>query len=137
MPAAAAGNVENVGGGSIGVQMRRKQAALRIGRGANDHRASRVAEQHAAVAVAPVDETAQKLRADDKDAFRAAAGDELVGDAEPEQRAGAGGRKIEGEGSGGAELRLNDHGAGRQRHIGRDRPDDDDVDFFRAAAGHG
>ncbi len=89
MFAAAARDVEKARRRTVGVKVEREKAAGRIGRRADHHGARRVAEEHACVAVFPIDEPGQKLGADHEDALRAAT-NELVGDIQSVKRSGAG-----------------------------------------------
>src|SRR3984893_9499325 len=94
MLAAAARYRQYSSGGSVGMKMRRQEAASGIARPADDHRARRIAEEHARVAIAPIDETAQELGADNEHPLGFAGLDELVGDAQHIKRARASSRAI-------------------------------------------
>jgi len=85
-----------------------QEAAPPIMRWPDNHRARRVAKKNTSVAVAPIDEAAQELCADDEHAARLAGLDELAGDAQSIKRTCASSRDIEGKGAGGAKLGLND-----------------------------
>ena len=59
------------------------------------HRAGAVGKQHAGSAIVPVDDSRQRLRADDQRAFRFAEPDELVRHAQGVDEPGAGGLEAE------------------------------------------
>src|SRR3984893_1621141 len=117
------------------MKVRRKEAASGIARRSDDHRTSRIAEQHTSVAIAPIDKTAQKLGTDDENPLGFAGLYELVGDAQCIKRARGSSADIEGKGARRAELGLNDNRTGRQWHVGRDRGDDDHVEIFGSWGG--
>lgn len=116
--------------------MRRQKTASGVGRRPDHHRARRIAKQHTSLAIAPIDETSQQLGADYEDPLGIAGPYELVSDAQRIKRARASGGNIEGKGACRTELGLNDDRAGRQRHVGRDRGDDDHVEIFGSCVGH-
>ena len=127
--AAAAENPQNFGHRAVGSQFGRDQAACWRFAGAEQHRAGGVAEQHAGLAIGPVDHPAQGFRADHQRTARHAVTDELVGDDEAVKRAGAGRGNIEGESVERADLGLHESGAGGRGRVAGHRGDNDEIDL--------
>ena len=94
----------------------------------------RVAEENAGLPVGPVDKAAERLGPDDQRTPDHARADELVGDGQAVDGAGAGGGHIEAEGVPRAEKVLNIGGAGGSRRVAGDRANDDHVDLLRRDA---
>ena len=94
-------------------------------------RAGAVAEKHAGVAIGPVGDRGQLLRADDEHGVVGVRGDELLRDFDAEKKAGARRRDVETGGIGRADLLLHETGGGREKHVRRGRGDEDQIDFFR------
>ena len=95
-------------------------------------RAGAVAEEHAGVAIGPVDHARQDLDADHEHALELPALDERVGDRHAVDEAGARRRDVERRAlPGDAELLLHRHRDRRHRHVGRDGRHDDAVDLLR------
>jgi hypothetical protein len=102
---------------------------VRFGTVAQDGRARAVAEEHAGVAVAPVDDGGKFFRADDQDGVVGAGHDELLADFQGENEARTGGLDVKG---GRAIWRRFFPAPGRrwrERHVGRDGGQDDQVNL--------
>ena len=134
---AALGTIEQVRERAIAAHVAREDAAL-LGAALHDRRARAVAEQHAGIAVLPVHDPAQQLRADDEDRLDAAGGHHRLGDLHAVQPAAARGADVEGHGSRRAERRLQLDGRGGQQPVGRAGADDDHVELGGAhpSGGH-
>ena len=132
--AAAAGHEEQVRLSAIGAHHRGQQA-VRVGAVLQDRRARAVAEQHAGVAVLPIDDGGELLRADDQDGVVGAGHDELLGDFQAVDEARAGGLQVEGGGAVRADLSLHQAGGGGKGHVRRDGGHDDQVDLLGGDAG--
>ena len=116
---------------AVGEEVRRQDAAIVLARLVRhqQRRAGAVAEQHAGVAIGPVDHARQDLDADDQHALELPALDERVGDRHAVDEAGARRRDVERRAlPGDAELLLHRHRDRRHRHVGRDGRHDDAVD---------
>ena len=96
-----------------------------------DGGAGAIAEEHAGVAISPVRDRAQLLRADHEHRVVGVRGDELLRDLEGEKEAGARGGHVEAGGVRGADLGLHKTGRRREDHVRRGRGDEDQVDLFR------
>jgi hypothetical protein len=99
---------------------------------AEHHGSSTVAEEHAGVAVLPVDEAAELFRTDDEGGGAVAGVDEMAGDLQGIQEAGAGGGNVETDRIQGTELLLHKAGRGGEEHVRRDGGDDDELDLLRS-----
>ena len=82
---------------------------------AQDGRARAVAEKHAGVALRPIGDRGQLLRADDEDGVVGVGGDELLRDFDREKETGAGRRDVEAGGFRRADLGLHETGGRRER----------------------
>ena len=136
--AAAGGEGEDIGLGAVGAHVSR-QDAVPLGPVADDDGAGAVSEEDAGVAVFPVDDGGEFFGADDEDGLVDVGGDELLGDDEGVEEAGAGGLEIEGGGAAGADLMLDVAGGGGEDGVGRAGGDDDEIDVLGgdAAFPHG
>ena len=71
----------------------------------------------------------QKFGAEHKPGFRAAAGNQQLAVVQREEKAGAGGADVVGDGVGGAQRFLDEDRRGRETHVGRDRAEDNEIEF--------
>ena len=94
-----------------------------------------VAEEDARVAVFPIDDRGKFFGPDDEHGFVGARHDELLADLESVNETRTRGLEIERGGAGGPEFLLHETGRRRERHVGRDRGDDDEVDLVGGDAG--
>ena len=100
-----------------------------------DGRARAVAEKHAGIAIGPIGDRAELLRADHEDGVVGVRHDELLRDLDREKESGAGRGDIETGGFARADLRLHETGGRRENHIGGGGRDQDEIDLFRGNAG--
>ena len=106
-----------------------------VGAVLQNRRAGAVAEQHAGVAVLPIDDGGKLFRADDQHGVVGARHDELLGDFQAVNKSGAGGFEVESGRAARADFLLHQAGRGRKRHVGRDGGDDDQIDLLGGDAG--
>ena len=118
---------------AVGVHVGAEDAGLRIG--LEHHRAGAVAEQHAGAAIVPVQHPGQGLGADHQRGLRRTGADELVGDGQRVDEAGAGRVDVEGRAAGGAQLVLQQAGRGREDQVRRGGAEHDQVEVSGADAG--
>ena len=98
---------------------------------AQNGRASAVAKKDASVAIGPVGDRGQFLRADDEHSVVGVRGDELLRDLERKEKSGAGGGDIETGGVVCSDLLLNETGRGREKHVGSGRCHENEIDLLR------
>ena len=98
-------------------------------------RARTVAEQHAGVAICPIDDGRKFFRADDQHRFVGARHDELLADFQRVNESRASRFDVECGGALGADLVLNQTGRGRERHVGRDGGHDDQINLLGGDSG--
>jgi hypothetical protein len=132
--AAAGGQRKNLRLRSIRAEMKTEDAPA-AGPMLEDDRARAVAKEHAGIAVLPVHNGGELLRAHDEDRLINPARDELVRRDHGVQKTGAGRLQVEGRRAGGADLALNMAGGGGEDSIGRAGRDDDQVDGERIDPG--
>src|SRR5262249_55512172 len=101
--AAAAGHEDELGHRAVAVHGGPEEAAAVVFGRLEEDGPGAVAEEDAGRAVGPVADLREDLAADDKDVLRHAALNELLGDGERVDEAGAAGREVEGAGAGGAD----------------------------------
>ena len=94
-----------------------------------------VAEEHAGVAVLPIHDGGELLRADDQHGVVGAGHDELLRDFQAVDETRAGGFQVKGRGAVGADLALHQAGGRGKGHVRRDRGHDDQVDLLGGDAG--
>src|SRR4029453_17385897 len=92
--------------------------------------AGAVPEEDTGVALRPIGDRGQFLRADYEYSVVGVAGDELLRDFNREEESSAGGREVEAGRFGGADLRLNKAGGRRKHHVWRGRGNEDQIDFI-------
>jgi hypothetical protein len=96
-----------------------------------NRRACPVAEQHASIAIRPIDDGRKFFGADDQHGLVRARHNELLADFERINEPGTGGFDVEGGGPLGADFLLHEASGRRKRHVGRDGGDDDQIDLLR------
>ena len=96
----------------------------------HDDGARAVAEEHERRAVLPVEDAREQVAADDERALREPAGEHPVRLGERVHEAGASGREVVGGRIGRTEPVGEDRARRRERHVGRDGRDDQQVDVL-------
>ena len=87
--------------------------------------AGAVPEKHAGVAIAPIGNRSQLIRADHQDGIVSMRGDKLLRDLDPEEKSSASCGYIETSRIRCADLFLDETGRGRKKHVWRSRGDQD------------
>src|SRR5439155_10391100 len=105
------------------------EQAVGVGTMLQNGRARAVAEEHAGVAVLPVDDGGESFGADDQHRFVGAGHDELLADFQSVDETGASGFDVESGGVSGAELLLHQAGGGGEEHVRSDGGDDNQLDL--------
>ncbi len=126
----AAGHVEERRLGAVGSETRGQESVSRWAV-LDDGGTGTIAEEHACVAILPVDDARHFLGPDNENGVVGMGLDEVRGDVEGIDEAGAGGFDVKGGGPAGSEFLLNEAGRAREEHIGRDGGDDDELDLVR------
>ena len=132
--AAAAGHVKQIRLAAVRAHDGGQQA-VGIGAVLQNGRARAIAEQHAGVAVLPVNDGRKFFRADDQHSVVGAGHDKLLADFQAVNESGTGGFEIEGGGAVRADFLLHQAGGGGKRHVWRDGGDDDEVNLIGGDAG--
>jgi hypothetical protein len=95
-----------------------------------ERRSRSVAEQDARGAVAHVEEAREALGAEDEHAFGSTGRDEALSGVQRREEARARRAHVERAGVGGPQARLDQRRTRRQKVVGRQRPDDDEIEFL-------
>ena len=103
--------------------------------GLQQDRAGPVAEKYACIAVLVIDDGAHHVAPDHQRFLMGSRADKLGADRQRIQKSRTGPGKIETPGVLGADPVLNQACRGREKHVRRDRGDDNQVDLFGARAG--
>ena len=102
---------------------------------AQESRARAIAEEHAGVSVAPIDNARELLRADHQDGVVGMRRDELLRDLDRVKKSGAGCADIKAGRLIRTDFLLHEARGAWKEHVGRDGRDNDQVDFPRGHAG--
>ena len=126
---------EELRAGAVGTE-RVGEQALPFAALADEHGAGTIAEEGKCLLVGRVHDPAVGVGADDKGVFAGACGDELHAGDQGVHEAGTGGFHLDRR-TDKAELILHQTRRGWERHVGRERPQHEQVDLFRIDAGTG